>query len=160
MFTFGKKSIGLVAACIGMAGLTTNLNASDKLEQVQSGFGALMSVPNADFEVWSADWKQEGAVGWQEVKGDISAAYSSDLRPQGDWIIFGNGPGALHQTLSGVALKPESTYMLTVAVGNRNDLPFSGYGIELWAGNRLVASNNGEEGGTPPEGEWKNITAT
>jgi len=160
MFMFGKKSIGLVAACIGLAGLTTNLNASDKLEQVQSGFGALMSVPNADFEVWSADWTQEGAVGWQEVEGDISAAYSGDLSPQGDWIIFGNGPGAVHQTLSGVALKPESTYMLTVAVGNRNDLPFSGYGIELWAANRLVASNYGEEGGTPPEGEWKNITAT
>ena len=78
--------------------------------------------------------------------------------------IFGNGAGQFSQTLSGTTLQTNTTYTLTVAVGNRNNLALPGYGIELWAGATKVASEysitQGGTGSDPADGTWSNVTAT
>ena len=126
--------------------------------------GALISIPNANFEVWKGSWTNKtGDVGWQPAP--TTTGYTDDLAPYGDWLIFGNnGLGQISQTLTGTTLQTNTTYTLTVAVGNRNNLALPGYGIELWAGATKVASEYSiTQGGTgldPADGTWSNVTAT
>ena len=126
-----------------------------------------ITVTNGDFEnfsTWNTDWTPTGDVGWQGVS-TLTEAYTVDLAPYGAGLIFGNnGAGQLSQTLTGTTLEANTTYTLTVAVGNRNNLALPGYGIELWAGATKVASEysitQGGTGSDPADGTWSNVTAT
>ena len=56
----------------------------------------------------------------------------------------------------------DTTYTLTVATGWRKDLAYPGYGIELWAGGVLLASDYNTDAGNsgPAADTWKDVTAT
>ena len=147
---------------------TTQLTLLALLAAAHSAQAALIPVTNGDFEnfsTWNTDWTTTGDVGWQGVSGLTGAYTGFDLAPYQLGSIFGNnGAGQLSQTLTGTTLQTNTTYTLTVAVGNRNNLALPGYGIELWAGATKVASEYSiTQGGTgldPADGTWSNVTAT
>ena len=146
---------------------TTKLTLLALLAAAHSAQAALITVTNGDFEDsanWNTDWTKTGDVGWQGVS-TLTEAYTVDLAPYGAGLIFGNnGAGQLSQTLTGTTLQTNTTYTLTVAVGNRNNLVLPGFGIELLAGASIVASEYSiTQGGSvadPADGTWSNVTAT
>ena len=141
---------------------TTKLTLLALLAAAHSAQAALITVTNGDFENWEADWTRAGSVGWQPV--GTTTGYTDDLTPYGGWLVFGNGAGTVSQTLTGTTLQTNTTYTLTVAVGNRNDLALPGFGIELLAGASIVASEYSiTQGGSvadPADGTWSDVTAT
>ena len=147
---------------------TTKLTLLALLAAAHSAQAALITVTNGDFEDWanwSTDWTTTGNVGWQPLSGLTGAYTGFDLAPYGAGLIFGNnGAGQLSQTLTGTTLQTNTTYTLTVAVGNRNNLVLPGFGIELLAGASIVASEYSiTQGGSvadPADGTWSNVTAT
>lgn len=87
--------------------------------------------------------------------------YPDDV-PDGDNCAYMNWNGAqLSQTLS-ETLAGDTTYILTIAVGSRLDTAFPGYGIELWAGSTLIASDYQTDDGNsaPADGTWKDVSAS
>ena len=108
------------------------------------------------------------------VDGDFGAQTNTDTNdfytvgpPQGDIFVYANGEGYISQTLTTV-LFPDTVYTLTVGVGYRKDMPgagFPGYGIELWAGGSMLASDydvghDGTGAATPAADEWKDAVVT
>lgn len=79
--------------------------------------------------------------------------YFSQSIPDGSQTLAIN-TGNVFQELS-VSLQPNYKYTLNVFVGRRNNLSFSGYDVELLAGNTTLASNNSI---TPNSGEFSLIT--
>ena len=113
-----------------------------------------------------APWVKTGGgfgSGWT-----IGSQYTAGI-PDGDIYAYANGGTDIRQTLTTV-LQPDTTYTLTVAVGNRADLPglgysFGGYGVELWAGAVKLASDydaghGGTGAATPALGQWKDAVIT
>jgi len=103
-------------------------------------------------------------TGWTDT-----SQYSGGI-PDGDIYAYMNAAGNISQTLV-ATLQADTTYTLTVAVGWRADLPgfgfptFPGYGVELWAGGVLLASDydaghGGTGAATPAGDEWKDAVIT
>jgi len=99
----------------------------------------------------------------------IASQYSGGI-PDGDIYAYANGGTDIRQTFA-ATLQANTTYTLTVAVGWRADLPglgfptYPGYGIELWAGGTLLASDydtghGGTGVATPAGDEWKDAVIT
>lgn len=94
-----------------------------------------------------------------------------DPMPDGDVYLYFNNLGTATQTLT-ETLKPNTTYILTVAVGWRKDLPginpawstFPGYKVELLAGDQVLAFDanvsRGGSGAAPAGGRWKDAVVT
>ncbi|MCW1886060.1 glycosyl hydrolase [Luteolibacter flavescens] len=112
-----------------------------------------------------ASWTKVGTgagYGW------IGAGQYSDPMPDGDIYAYANGGDSIRQTLA-ETLQAGTTYSLAVATGWRADLAagpyptYPGYGIELWAGGSLLASdysaNRGGTGSAPAAGRWKDVLA-
>ncbi len=114
------------------------------------------SVPS----LWIKNGSGPGS-GWTDP-----TQYSGGI-PDGDIYLYANGGNYVSQTLVDT-LQADTTYTLTVAVGWRLDLPdfgfptFPGYGIELWAGSNLLASDYDTDAGNsrPAVDSWKDVTAT
>jgi hypothetical protein len=60
--------------------------------------------------------------------------------PEGENVLFINNVRDVSQTLSAV-LTADTHYELRVQIGNRRDLSFAGYAIELFAGTNLLAAD-------------------
>lgn len=113
----------------------------------------------------SSPWVEDGDFGSNWVE----AGQFRDPMPDGDIFAWSNGPGHLSHTLSDT-LQANTTYTLTVATGWRADIAegiypvYPGYGIELRAGDNLLASdydkNHGGTGTGPAAGTWKDVRAT
>ena len=101
-------------------------------------------------------WTITGATGdWQPNSG-----YYNLPLPDGNVIAYSNG-GSLSQTLTGVSLQPNSTYTLTVAVGNRLGGYTSGgqYTIQLDAGSTMLATVTGSNSSITP-GTFMDVVLT
>jgi len=100
-------------------------------------------------------------TGWTDT-----SQYSGGI-PDGDIYAYMNAAGNISQTLA-ATLQADTTYTLTVATGWRADLPgfgfptYPGYGIELWAGGVMLASDYDTDAGNsgPALDSWKDVTAT
>jgi hypothetical protein len=89
-----------------------------------------------------------GSTGW--VVGPVSgtfkpgpAQYPSGV-PEGTNVAgFGNfsSTGSILQT-TGTVLRANTTYVLKLSIGQRADVPFTGYVASLMAGNVTLASDN------------------
>ncbi|MFM7909208.1 MAG: PEP-CTERM exosortase interaction domain protein, partial [Microcystis sp.] len=80
---------------------------------------------------------------------------SPGIIPDGNQIAWSNG-GTISQKLS-ATLQTNTIYTLTAYVGNRLGLNFPGYNIQLYAGDDLLASNNGV---TPADGTFAPVTVS
>lgn len=114
--------------------------------------------------------------GWTDL-GDNNAGtgrttagqFPSGIPDGLNYAWFNAASATLSQTIA-VDLQADTTYTLTVATGWRTDLSegsyptYPGYGIELWAGGEMVASDydtgHGGTGVGPVAGTWKEVTAT
>jgi len=137
-----------------------------------SGVPALAdtSVPiqNASFETTSSvlgpgvynygpipGWTMVGTGGsWQP-----NSSYYNLPLPDGNVVAFSSG--SLSQTLTGVSLQPNSSYTLTVAVGNRLDGFTSNgqYTIQLDAGSTVLATVTGSNSSITP-GTFMDVVLT
>jgi hypothetical protein len=83
-------------------------------------------------------WTTTGTSGsWQP-----SSTYYNLPLPDGTIVAYTNG-GTISQTLTGVSLQPDSTYTLSVYVGNRLDNLTTDYSISLDAGSTVLATLTG-----------------
>ena len=159
-----RKTLAMVLAVAGL------------LLAGQSAQGAPIFVANHSFEdpayapggsgAANPDWLD---LGNNPGTGRTTAAQYPGGIPDGvNYAYFNQATDVLGQTLA-ATLQPDTTYTLTVATGWRADLTASypnypGYGIELWAGGTLLASDydtsNGGTGTGPAAGTWKDVTAT
>ena len=80
---------------------------------------------------------------------------SPGIIPNGNQVAWSNG-GTISQTLS-ATLQANTKYTLGAYVGRRQNVPFPGYNIELYAGGNLLASNNIV---TPAEGTFAPVTVS
>jgi len=86
-------------------------------------------------------WTTTGTSGsWQP-----SSAYYNLPLPDGSIVAYSNG-GTISQTLTGISLQPDSTYTLSVYVGNRLDNLTTDYAISLDAGSTVLATLSGSNG--------------
>jgi PEP-CTERM motif len=105
-----------------------------------------ISIVNAGFEdpvLAPANYTDGSAPGWNVVGAGGVLNPSPDMfsggAPEGQNVGWSNG-GYLSQTLSDV-LK-FGTYSLMVDVGDRLDLPFGNYSVQLKAGSVVLAEDN------------------
>lgn len=86
---------------------------------------------------------------WTVVGGNNGSAmignYFNSPLPDGDIVAFSNG-GVISQTLTGASLLPNSTYVLSVFVGNRTDNKITDYSLSLYAGSTLLGTFSGSNG--------------
>jgi hypothetical protein len=138
-------------------------------------FADTIAVTNASFEVTAplnqsapgfGSWNSGPIPGWIITGQGGSwqpgpAAFNSSKLPDGKTVAYSNG-GAISQTLS-ASLAPNTTYTLSVAVGNRLDNTnitalagptpsgpdTTNYIIALFAGNNFLNSATGSNGFIP-----------
>ena len=90
-----------------------------------------------------------------------SAAFSGGAA-EGQNVAYSGSPGCagmnspLSQTLSGELLSVGTTYVLRVDIGNRNDLPFGGFRVQLRSAGNLLGEDPGSF--TPPENGFQTST--
>lgn len=97
----------------------------------------MIPVGNPSFEVLGAAWTFD--INNETGTFVPSAALYPGGIPDGLWVGYSNG-GTISQVLTaGLSL---GTYTLLVDIGNRPDLPFGGYDVELLAGGTLLAHND------------------
>ncbi|NJL28719.1 MAG: hypothetical protein HC897_12920 [Thermoanaerobaculia bacterium] len=106
----------------------------------------------------------ESIIGWGASAGGGDGAfnpttshYPAGAIPDGQNVAYVNSPGNhVNQTLSAV-LVADTTYTLEVEVGNRLDIPFAGYTVQLRAGGAVLASDSSQ---TPADGQFLTSTVT
>ena len=147
-----------------MAALATALALTSN-----SATAAAVAVANAGFEegpeLAENGWTRGDFPGWggsiasgRQRPGD--ALFDGGLPPSGDgsaneytgWV----NDGALFQSLNEVLIAGK-TYTLTVDIGDRLDMAFGGYTLNLYAGAQVFAALSGFD---VPEGGWLTKTLT
>jgi hypothetical protein len=146
---------GVTMACLAFAGFAS----ADLLTVSNHSFEADVYGSPGGSSANNADW--DDIVSSTGGTGRTTAAQYPGGIPDGVNYAYQNGTGTLRQILSDT-LQSDTTYTLTVAVGDRADLNIPGYGIELWAGGTMVASDYHTDPGNslPANGTWKDVTAT
>lgn len=94
-------------------------------------------------------WSMTGRGGSQV----LSSNYYTSSAPGNGLMAFSNG-GTISQTLTGIGLNPDSTYTLSVYVGDRLDGETSNYSFSLEAGSTILATFSGYTGNITP-GTWQ-----
>ncbi len=141
----------LSAGILSVLGITAYAQAGD------------IFIENSGFE---ADWLANGGyfhgapTGWTSTGGisggfnPLSTHFALEA-PQGRNTAFSNG-GYLFQVLDDV-LTANTSYTLLLDVGNRFDVDFAAYTVQLWAGGNLLAE---ETGLTPGLGSFEMSVVT
>lgn len=124
-------------------------------------------VNNPSFE---ADTLCEGCItptitGWIASPGGGDGAfnptathYPGGMAPDGNNVAYTNLSGNhVHQILVAV-LGSDTSYVLEVEVGNRLDIPFAGYIVQLRAGGVTLAEDNSSQ--SPAPGTFVTATVT
>jgi hypothetical protein len=123
-----------------------------------SASAAPVSIVNAGFEsqiigdsvaVFNIDgWSNSGDSGTFNPDAGAFAAGA----PEGDNVAFSSvGGPTISQVLAATA-QANTSYTLTMLVGNRLDALFGGYQTELWAGATMLAQDDGSQ--TPTDGQF------
>jgi IPT/TIG domain/Glucodextranase, domain B len=99
---------------------------------------------------WTIAGSQSGS--WQPNNNYYTAPFAD-----GGSIIAYDGGGTISQTLTGISLQPNTTYKLTVGVGQRLDNLIANYSISLMAGSTVVATQSGSNA-TIPAGSFVDQT--
>ncbi len=126
---------------------------------------AVITITNASFEDGSTlgnGFSSSNINGWNTTGGSSTGRFNpnSQLSPEAFdevYAAYSNG-GSISQLL-GVNLLADTTYTLSVAVGNRTFHPFPGFSVLLLAGGSELT------GGTvdytaPQDGSWQTYTYT
>lgn len=96
------------------------------------------------------DWT---VIGGQSGTQMLNSTYYSAPVPDGTLMAYSNG-STISQTLSGVTLNPDSTYTLSVYIGDRLDNVPSNYSFSLEAGSTILTTFSGYTGNITP-GTWQ-----
>ncbi len=81
----------------------------------------------------------------------MATNYPDGAAPDGENVAYANLPGNhVNQTLAAV-LEADLSYVLEVEVGNRLDIPFVGYRVQLRAGGVVLAEDNSSQSPAPGE---------
>ena len=128
-----------------------------------AGTNTAVAITNAGFEAYSlsdAGFNSIGGYGWTFSSGNAGyynprADQMASEASEGTNSTYVNSTASLSQTLS-ETLAANTTYQLTVDVGNRQDIAgYSSVGtISLYAGGTLIGT---AAVGTPPEGGWSTV---
>jgi hypothetical protein len=132
-----------------------------------SAWAGSIPVINPSFE---AEVLADGDIshvitGWVTTSGGgdgvfnpTTSHYPGGTVPDGENVAYVNSPGNwVHQTLTAV-LEPEISYNLKVEVGNRLDIGFAGYMVQLRAGGVVLAQDSSFA--APAPGEFATATLT
>lgn len=137
------------------------------------GTAGFRSIPVANHGFEEPMYGEPGASafdhpGWAKLGGahagtgrTIAAQYPDGIPEGKNYVWLNDADTTLSQTLA-ANLQANTTYTLTVATGRRVDHDSLGYGIELWAGGTLLASNYHTDPGNtiPAAGTWKDVEAS
>jgi hypothetical protein len=103
--------------------------------------GAGCGFNNGPIPDWTITSIQSGSA--------TMGTYFSSPVPDGNIVAFDNG-GTISQTLTGTSLLANSTYVLSVFVGNRLDNLASDYSLSLYAGSTLLGTFADSNGSITP----------
>jgi hypothetical protein len=164
------KTTMSLAAAMGTLALATSAQAATPITVLEHSFEGAKALGGWTGAGAGAG-ESVGAVpspwivtGGQGTGWTIASQYSGGI-PDGDIYAYMNAAGNTRQTLA-ATLQADTDYTLTVATGWRADLPglgfgtYPGYGIELYAGTTLIASDYDTVSGAPALDSWKDATAT
>ncbi|HWB59571.1 MAG TPA: PEP-CTERM sorting domain-containing protein [Chthoniobacteraceae bacterium] len=109
------------------------------------------------------NWTKTGGAGAFGVER-LATTHFSGTYPRatdGNQVGYSNGGSQQFKeslTGSNSTLADNTTYTLSIDIGDRNDLNFTGYVIQLFAGSTQVAIDNDTQ--AVPDGGWKTATIT
>ena len=147
------------AGAVGLANADPITVVDHSFEAAKTENGGPLGAAGESTPTMIAPWVMSGnqGVGWTAAH-----EYSAGVQ-DGDIYAWCNGAGYISQALA-ATLQADTTYTLTVAVGQRKDHTSPGYGIELWAGDNKLASdystNQGGTGSLPAQDSWKDVKTT
>jgi hypothetical protein len=95
-------------------------------------------------------WTYTGKSDWG-IWSPTSNVFSSNV-PDGKYIGYLNG-GSIFQQLDWT-VRANNEFTLSMEIGHRSDISVPYYGVELWAGNTLLASNGSV---TPLPGQFDTL---
>jgi len=146
----------LVLGCISAPVWADSITVQNASFEITNTLNLGCAVPNCALNVGQIpDWTVTGVGGsWQ-----TASLYFNLPLPDGNIIAYSNG-GTISQTLTGHSLIPNTTYTLSVDVGNRLDSVLAtNYSIALYAGTTLLNSFSGNNGDIPM-GKFADETVT
>lgn len=123
-------SLGVVALLSGVAGQAGAI----PIPVTNPGFESQVLTDGAFTQVAPTGWAQSG--GGVGAYNPTTAQFPGGV-PEGQNIAYSSG-GSLSETLSNV-LAANTTYTLTVWVGDRQDTAFPGYHVQLLAGSTTLS---------------------
>jgi len=124
--------LGLVLGATGQAGAVAITVVNPGFEVPPELDGTFTTTPNA-----ATGWTHDGTAGvWNPSP---TQAYGG-VAPEGSNVAYSNS-GPLSQILT-TLLAANTTYTLTVQVGDRGDTAFPGYQVQLLAGSTVLAQCN------------------
>jgi hypothetical protein len=132
----------------------------------------LIPIDNSSFEITNlltmgcgdgCAYNNGPIPGWTVAGGQTgtwmpNSTYFNSPVPDGSLVAFSNG-STISQTLTGFSLNPNSTYILSVFVGNRLDGLNSDYSFSLGAGSTILATFSGS-GAAIPAGTFQQESLT
>lgn len=135
----------VMSALVFLVTATTAANAAPVLI-VNAGFETQALVDSAAaFDI--DGWLNGGDSGVFDPHIDAFAAGA----PEGENVAFASHGGpTISQVLSATA-QANTSYTLTMLVGNRLDADFGGYQAELWAGGTMLAQDGSQQ---PADGQF------
>jgi hypothetical protein len=100
-------------------------------------------------------WSNTGSTGSFQP----SSTFLSLPLPDGNIVAFSNG-GSISQTLTGISLLANSTYILSVDVGRRFDVVAANYSLSLYDGSTVLCTTGSTSNGTIAAGSFIDQTLT
>lgn len=143
-----SKLTGLILA--GLCMFSAGVAKADSVAIQNSSFedtnalnlscGAACTYNDGPIPGWTATGGQSGSA--------MLGGYYSTAMPDGSVVAYSNG-GTISQTLA-ASLLPDSTYTLSVFVGDRSDNPITNYSFSLLAGSTVLGTFSGSTGAITP----------
>lgn len=142
-----------VAFGLALCAFTTQIAKADTVIPIQNA-SFEDSYPQGSNCGGSCTYNLGPVPGWTQVSGQ-SGTFMPDSTlfntpvPDGSMAAYVNG-GSISQTLTGVGLQANSTYILSVFVGDRLDNEVTDYSFSLMAGSTVLATFSGNNGDITP----------
>lgn len=139
--SFGFALLIILCSSAAMADSVAIQNSSFEISNPMTSCGAGCAFNDGPIPDWTVTGGQSGSA--------MLGAYYTTAMPDGTTVAYSNG-STISQTLTGVELLPDSTYTLSVFVGDRLDNETSDFSFSLDAGSTVLATFSGSNGSITP----------
>jgi hypothetical protein len=133
--------------------LLPDASSADEVAIVNAGFEDQV-LGNGAFSFSIPGWTNAGDSG---TFNPTTGQFASEA-PEGSNVAFSSNAGPVISQVLAAVLDIDTEYTLSVLVGDRLDLPFPGYSVQLLAGGVILAEDNNSM--SPVNGDFFESTVT